>query len=85
MEQEVKYINISKLVLWAENSRDPINENATDQNIVNRALDDDARTKWSLPVVSRVINIPERSRPLFLARDRISILLSEHKLAGLSS
>lgn len=47
MEQEVKYINIKDLVLWTENPRDPINANASDQNIVDKALDD-SFLKWTL-------------------------------------
>ena len=42
MDQEVKYISIQDLVLWTENPRDPIDENATDQDIVNRALIDNS-------------------------------------------
>ena len=47
MDQEVKYIHIKDLVLWTENPRDPIDENAVDQDIVNRALNDDLH-KWTL-------------------------------------
>lgn len=47
MNQQVKYINIKDLVLWTENPRDPINENASDQDIVNRALED-VNSKWTL-------------------------------------
>ncbi|HDH51569.1 MAG TPA: hypothetical protein ENH04_09215 [Nitrospirae bacterium] len=52
MEQEVKYINIKKLVLWTENPRDPIDENAADQDIVNRALDD-CLGKWTLAKLAK--------------------------------
>lgn len=47
MEQEIQYIDIKDLVLWTENPRDPINENATDQEIVDRALED-KYSKWTL-------------------------------------
>lgn len=47
MNQQVKYINIKDLVLWTENPRDPIDENASDQDIVNRALED-VNLKWTL-------------------------------------
>jgi len=47
MEQEVKLININELVLWTENPRDPINEQALDQDIVNKALEDKLG-KWTL-------------------------------------
>ena len=35
MEQTIKYIAISDLVLWTENPRDPIDVDATDQDVVN--------------------------------------------------
>lgn len=34
-------------MLWTENPRDPIDEDATDQDVVDRALDDN-RSKWTL-------------------------------------
>lgn len=52
MEQEVKYINIKNLVLWTENPRDPIDENATDQDIVDRAIND-KYSKWVLPKLAK--------------------------------
>lgn len=52
MDQEVKNINIKELVLWTENPRDPINENATDQAIVDRALDD-RFSKWTLTKLAK--------------------------------
>lgn len=52
MEQEVKYINIKDLVLWTENPRDPIDEKATDQDIVDRALDD-TLSKWTLSKLAK--------------------------------
>lgn len=47
MEQTIKYIAISDLVLWTENPRDPIDINATDQEVVNRAILDQ-NAKWNL-------------------------------------
>ena len=47
MEQEIKYINIKDLVLWTENPRDPIDKDASDQDIVNRAFKDSLK-KWTL-------------------------------------
>ncbi len=38
MKQEIKNIPIKDLVLWTENPRDPISPNASDQDVVNRAL-----------------------------------------------
>jgi hypothetical protein len=52
MEQEVKYINIKDLVLWTENPRDPIDANASDQDIVDRAFDD-GLLKWTLPKLAK--------------------------------
>lgn len=52
MDQQVKYINIKDLVLWTENPRDPIDENATDQDIVDRALDDKL-SKWTLSKLAK--------------------------------
>lgn len=52
MEQIVKYINLKDLVLWTENPRDPIDENATDQDIVDRALDDGS-LKWTLSKLAK--------------------------------
>lgn len=47
MEQEVKYLDLKDLVLWTENPRDPIDPNASDQEVVDRALSD-PNLKWSL-------------------------------------
>ncbi len=52
MDQEVKYINIEDLVLWTENPRDPIDESASDQDIVDKALNDKLN-KWSLKKLSK--------------------------------
>lgn len=52
MDQEVKEISIDKLVLWTENPRDPIDSNATDQDIVDRALKD-KYAKWTLTKLSK--------------------------------
>lgn len=47
MTQEVKYLNIKDLVLWTENPRNPIDENAHDQDVVDKALEDKFG-KWTL-------------------------------------
>lgn len=52
MEQKVEYINIKNLVLWTENPRDPINANAKDQDIVDRAIEDNS-LKWSLSKLAK--------------------------------
>ncbi len=52
MKQEVKYIKIKDLVLWTENPRDPIKANATDQEIVDKALDDKL-SKWTLSKLAK--------------------------------
>jgi hypothetical protein len=46
-DQEVRKIHVKDLVLWTENPRDPIDLRATDQDIVNRALED-THSKWAL-------------------------------------
>ena len=48
MSQEVKYISLKDLVLWTENPRDPINPEATDQEVVENALTD-TNSRWTLP------------------------------------
>lgn len=52
MSQKVEYINIRDLVLWTENPRDPIDPNATDQDVVDRALDDKL-SKWTLAKLAK--------------------------------
>jgi len=52
MKQEIKYIPIKDLVLWTENPRDPINKNATDQEVVNKAFIDKL-AKWNLSKLAK--------------------------------
>jgi len=52
MGQEVRSLKLEDLVLWTENPRDSIDETATDQDIVNRALADE-RSKWNLPKLAK--------------------------------
>lgn len=52
MDQTIKYIDISELVLWTENPRDPIDANATDQDVVNRAILD-KNAKWNLKKLAK--------------------------------
>lgn len=52
MGQEVRNLKLKDLVLWTENPRDSIDETATDQDIVDRAIEDE-RSKWSLPKLSK--------------------------------
>ncbi len=47
-EQEIEYINIKDLVLWTENPRHPIKATATDQDIADRAISNDGRSRWSM-------------------------------------
>ncbi len=54
MDQEVKSIKIKDLVLWTENPRDPIDVNASDQDIVDRALGAEA-TKWNISKLARAM------------------------------
>lgn len=50
--QEVKNIKIKDLVLWTENPRDPIDETATDQDIVDIALNTRS-SKWDLSKLAK--------------------------------
>lgn len=52
MSQEVKVIRLKDLGLWTENPRDPIDPNATDQDIVDKALSD-RNGKWTLKRLSK--------------------------------
>ena len=52
MDQKVKYLNLKDLVLWTENPRDRIDENATDQDIVDRAFND-TFSKWTLAKLAK--------------------------------
>ncbi len=52
MGQEVKILQLADLVLWTENPRDPIDAKAADQDIVDRALQDE-RSKWNLPKLAK--------------------------------
>ena len=52
MSQEVKTIRLKDLVLWTENPRDPINPEATDQDIVDKATNDH-NDKWTLKKLAK--------------------------------
>lgn len=52
MSQEVRTLKLEDLVLWTENPRDPIDEAATDQDIVSRSIED-CQSKWSLPKLAK--------------------------------
>lgn len=52
MSQSVITLNLKDLVLWTENPRDAIDDTATDQDIVDRAILD-KRSKWSLPKLAK--------------------------------
>lgn len=47
MSQQIQEIDINDLVLWTENPRDPIDSNATDQDIADKAWKDE-QEKWNL-------------------------------------
>ena len=52
MEQKIQNIKIEDLVLWTENPRDPIRSDATDQEVVERAVRDD-NAKWNLKKLAK--------------------------------
>ena len=52
MNQEVKTLPLKDLVLWTENPRDPINPNASNQEIVDNAINN-RRGKWKLSKLAK--------------------------------
>lgn len=52
MEQKIQNIKIEDLVLWTENPRDPIRSDASDQEVVERAIRDD-NAKWTLKKLAK--------------------------------
>lgn len=48
MSQQIQFIPVRDLVLWSENPREPLASSASNQEIVNQALQD-SRQKWALP------------------------------------
>lgn len=52
MSQKVILLKLKDLVLWTENPRDPIDETATDQDIVDRALANKKST-WNLTQLAK--------------------------------
>lgn len=52
MSQQVESLKLKDLVLWTENPRDPINANATDQEIVDKAILD-GDLKWQIPKLAK--------------------------------
>jgi len=52
MTQQIKTINLKDLVLWTENPRDSIDVNATDQDVIDRALHEKS-TKWKLKKLAK--------------------------------
>ncbi len=48
MPQEIQEIDVNDLVLWTENPRHPIKATATDQDIADRAISKDGRSRWSI-------------------------------------
>lgn len=52
VDQQVRYIKLEQLVLWTENPRDPIDEKASNQDIVDKALAD-KEFRWALPKLAK--------------------------------
>jgi len=52
MGQEIKNFDVSELVLWTENPRDPISINASDQDIADKAWRDE-KGKWKLEKLAK--------------------------------
>lgn len=53
-KQNIQLIDLSNLVLWTENPRDPITSHADNQVITNTALED-KRSKWSLKKLAELM------------------------------
>jgi hypothetical protein len=47
MKQKIQEIEISKLNLWTENPRDPIDNISTDEDIIDRIIED-SNNKWNI-------------------------------------
>jgi hypothetical protein len=47
MKQKIQEIEISKLHLWTENPRDPVDIKKTDGDIIDRILED-SNNKWNI-------------------------------------
>jgi hypothetical protein len=50
--QKVEYLKLVDLILWTENPRDPVDKNATDLEIIERALED-TFLKWDLSSLAK--------------------------------
>lgn len=48
MSQKNKIIALKDLILWTENPRDPVEPDQSDQDIANRTISKDGRSRWSL-------------------------------------
>lgn len=56
MSQKIQEILIKDLVLWTENPRDPMNENATDQDVVDKAFENN-KAKWNLSKLAKQMGV----------------------------
>jgi hypothetical protein len=52
VDQQVRYMKLEQLVLWTENPRDPIDKNASNQDVVDKALAD-KELRWALPKLAK--------------------------------
>jgi hypothetical protein len=50
MSQEIKYLKLSELRLWTENPRHPIESTASDEDIINLALENQDK-RWDIPTL----------------------------------
>ena len=48
MSQEIKNLKLKDLVLWTENPRAPVDTRSSEQEIADRAIISDGRSRWSL-------------------------------------
>jgi len=52
VKQKIEFIKVKDLILWTENPRDPINPEASDQDIVDLALNEHS-SKWNLQKLAK--------------------------------
>ncbi len=69
MPQDIKEIDINDLVLWADNPRDPFNKNASNQEIADRAISTDGRSRWNLKNLFKSMHL--KSKPGSYDRSQI--------------
>ncbi len=73
MPQDIKDIDINDLVLWTDNPRDPFNKNASNQEIADRAISTDGRSRWNLKNLFKSMHL--KSKPGSYDKSQIPIVV----------